>query len=130
MIEWRRMAWSPGVISSHRSVPLWAAHSRGRFRNPFRSGVVRCCGGSSIVVMGWVRGSVRGLFLCGWWGWCLGHLVVRLLWGFGFLQFCAGGEDVWEGGGGGGVGCRIVPGDVVLLGVLLYGDGGGGVVFR
>ena len=61
VIEWRRMAWSPGVISSHRSVPLWTAHSRGRFRNPLRSGVVRCCGGSSIVVMGSVRGSVQGL---------------------------------------------------------------------
>ena len=60
VIEWRRMAWRPGVISSHRSVPLWTAHSRGRSQNPFRSGVVRCCGGSSIVVMGWVRGSVRG----------------------------------------------------------------------
>ena len=56
VIEWRRMAWSPGVISSHRSVPLWTAHSRGRSRNLLRSGVVRCCGGSSIVVMGWVRG--------------------------------------------------------------------------
>ena len=61
MIEGRRMAWSPGVISSHQSVPLWVATSCGRFRNPLRSGVVRCCGGSSIVVMGWVRGSVRGL---------------------------------------------------------------------
>ena len=31
------------------------------------------------------------------------------------------------------MGCRIVPGDVVflwVLGALLYGDGGGGVVFR
>ena len=31
------------------------------------------------------------------------------------------------------MGCRIVPGDVVLLRVLralVYGDGGGGVVFR
>ena len=31
------------------------------------------------------------------------------------------------------MGCQIVPGDVVLLwvlGALLYGDGGGGVVFR
>ena len=27
VIEWRRMAWSPGVISSHRSVPLWTAYS-------------------------------------------------------------------------------------------------------
>ena len=36
-------------------------------------------------------------------------------------------------GEAGGVGCRIVPGDVVfrwVLGALLYGDGGGGVVFR
>ena len=61
MIEWRRMAWSPVVILSDRSVPLWTAHSRGRSRNPLRSGVVRCCRGSSIVVMGWVRGSVRRL---------------------------------------------------------------------
>ena len=61
VIEWRRMAWSPGVISSHRSVLLWTAPSRGRSRNPLRSGVVRCCGGSSIVVMGWVRGSERAL---------------------------------------------------------------------
>ena len=63
VIEWRRMAWSPGVVSSHRSVPLWTAHSRGRSRNPLPFWVVRCCGGSSIVVMGWVRGSVRG-FSC------------------------------------------------------------------
>ena len=61
VIEWRRMAWSPGVISSYWSVPLRTAHSRGRFRGPLRSGVVQCCGQSSIVVMGWVRGSVRGL---------------------------------------------------------------------
>ena len=61
MIEWKGMAWSPGVISSHRSVPLWTAHSCGRFRDPLRSGVVRCCGGSSIVPIGCVRGSVRGL---------------------------------------------------------------------
>ena len=61
VIEWRRMAWSPGVILSHQSVPLWTDHSLGRFRNPLRSGLVRCCGGSSIVVMGWMRGSLRGL---------------------------------------------------------------------
>ena len=60
VIEWRRMAWRPGVISSHRSVPLWTAHSGGRSRNPLRSGVVLCYGGSSIVVMERVRGSVRG----------------------------------------------------------------------
>ena len=52
--------WNPGVILSHRSVPLWIAHFRGRFRKPLRSGVVRCCGGGSILVMGWARGS--------WWG--------------------------------------------------------------
>ena len=58
VIEWGLMAWSPGVILSYRSVQFWTAHSRGRFRNPLRSGLVRCCGGSSIVVMGGVRGSV------------------------------------------------------------------------
>ena len=57
VIEWRRMVWSPGVISSHRSVPLWIVHSRGRLQNPLRSGVVRCCGGGSISVMGSARGS-------------------------------------------------------------------------
>ena len=57
MIQWRRMAWRPGVISSQRSVSLWNAHSRGRFQKPLWSGVVRCCGGSSILVMGWERGS-------------------------------------------------------------------------
>ena len=47
-------------------------------------------------------GLIVGGFLCGWWGRYLGHLVVRLLWGFRFLQFCAdGGEDVLEVGGGG-----------------------------
>ena len=133
VIEWRQMAWNPGVIWSHRSVPLWTADSRGRYPNPLRTGVVRCCGGSLVVVMEWVRGSVRGLPV---WlvGRCLAHLVARLLWGFRFLQCCAdGGEDIREVQGGGGVGCWIVPGDVVLLrvlGVLLYGDGGGGVVLR
>ena len=75
-----------------------------------------------------------GALLCGCWGRCLGHLVVWLLWGFRFLQFCSdGGEDVLEGGGGGGLRCRFVPGEMVpcwVLRVLLYGDGGGGVVFR
>ena len=134
VIEWRRMAWGPGVISSHRSLPLWTAHSRGRFRNPLRSGVVRCCGGSSIVVMGWVRGSVRGLSCvvggdgawgisssgcCGAVASCSSALIVAMT-----------SRTVLEAGG---LGCRIVPGDVVLLwvlGALLYGDGGGGVVFR
>ena len=60
VVECRRMAWSPGVILSRRSVPLWIAHCRGRFRNPLRSRVVRCCGESFILVMGSVRGS--------WWG--------------------------------------------------------------
>ena len=134
VIEWRRMVWSPGVISSHQSVQLWTAHSRGRFRNPFRSGVVRCCGGSSIVVMGWVRGSVRG-FSCvvggdGAWGIssssCCGAFAS---WSSALMVAKTSGRV----GEAGGVGCRIVPGDVVflrVLGALLYGDGGGGVVFR
>ena len=132
VIEWRRMAWSPGVISSHLSLPLWTAHSRGRSRNLLRSGVVRCCWGSSIVVMGWVRGSLRGVSVT-LVGTVPGASRRPVVWGFRFLQFCAdGGEDVLEGGGGGGAGCRMLPGDVVLLCVpraLLYGDDGGGVVF-
>ena len=80
------------------------------------------------------EGLFVGAFLCGWWGQCLGHLFVRLFWGFRFLQFCAdGGEEVLEGGAGGGLQCRIVPGDMVPRLVprgLLYGDGGSGVVFR
>ena len=44
----------------HLSVPLWIAHSRGRSRDPWRSGVVRCCGGSSILMLGCARGF--------WWG--------------------------------------------------------------
>ena len=62
VIEWRQMAWSPGVILFHQSVPLWIAHSRGRFQNPLRYGVVRCCGGSSIFMIGWARGSCWGRF--------------------------------------------------------------------
>ena len=73
VIEWRRMAWSPGVNLSHRSVPLWTAHSCGR------SGVVRCCGGSSVVVIGWVRGSVQRLSCLvggdGAWGICCPFVV-------------------------------------------------------
>ena len=43
----------------------------------------------------------------------------QLLWVFRLLEFCAdGGEDLWEVGGGGGVGCWAVPGDVVFLRVL------------
>ena len=61
VIECRRMAWSPGVILFHRSLPLWTADSRRRSQSPLRSGVVRCCGRSSIMVMEWVRGSLRGL---------------------------------------------------------------------
>ena len=60
VIEWRRMAWSPVMVSPHRSVPLLIAQSCSRFRNSLRSGVVRCCGGSFISVMGCARGS--------WWG--------------------------------------------------------------
>ena len=48
------------MISTHRNVPLWIAHSRGRFRDPLQSGVVQCCGRSSILVMECARGS--------WWG--------------------------------------------------------------
>ena len=60
VIEWRRMASSPDVISSHRSVPLSTPRSRVRFGNPLRSRGVWCCGGSSILMMGSARGS--------WWG--------------------------------------------------------------
>ena len=134
VIEWGRMGWSPGVLSSHLSVafvdrPFWwqVAKPVAVRGSAVLWGELRCGDGVG-------EGLCAGAFLCGWWGWCLGHLFVRLLWGFHFLQFCAdSGEDVWEGGGGGGVGSRIIPGDVVLLwvlGALLYGDCAGGVVFR
>ena len=80
------------------------------------------------------EGLLVGAFLCGWWGRRLEHLVVRLLWRPRFLQSCAdSGEDVLKGGRGGGVWCQIAPGEVVtrrVLGILLYGDAGGGVVLR
>ena len=134
VIEWRRMAWSPGVISSHRSVLLWTAHSRGRFRKPLRSRVVRCCRRSCILVMGWVRGSLWGLSCavggdgawgisssgcCGAFASCTSALMVA--------------KTSWRVLRAVGVRCRIVPSDMVprwVPRVLLYGDGGGGVVFR
>ena len=65
VIEWRRMAC--GVISSHWSVPLWTAHSRGRSRNP-----VAVWGG--VVLWGELHcgdgvgeGLCAGFSLCGWW---------------------------------------------------------------
>ena len=60
VIKWSWMAWSPGVLSSPGSVPLLIAHSLCRFGSPLGSGVVRCCGGSSILVMGCARGSSLG----------------------------------------------------------------------
>ena len=41
VMQWRRMAWSCGVISCHQSVRLWTAHSLGKFR--FLGGP-GCCG--------------------------------------------------------------------------------------
>ena len=86
------------------------------------------------MVMGWVRGSVRG-FPC----------VVGGDGAWGISSFsCCGAYASWSsalmvaktsgrGEEAGGIGCRIIPGAVVflrVLGALLYGDGGGGVVFR
>ena len=85
-------------------------------------------------MMGWVRGSLRGLSCavggdvawgisssgcCGAFASCSSALMVA--------------KTSWRVGEAGGVGCRIVPGDMVpswVPRVLLYGDGGGGVVFR
>ena len=53
------------MISSHRSVLFWTAHSRGRLRNPLRSAVVRCCGGSSSFGDGVGEGLFVGALLCG-----------------------------------------------------------------
>ena len=119
VIEWRRMVRSPDVISSHQSVLVWTAPLLWQVLKPVAVWGGAVLWGELHCGDGVVLGLCAGAFLCGWWGWCLGHPVVRLLWGFRFLQFCAdGSEDVWEGGGGGGAGCRIVPGDVVLLWVL------------
>ena len=85
-------------------------------------------------MMGWVRGSVRG-FSCvvggdGAWGIssssCCGAFAS---WSSALIVAKTSGRV----GEAGGVGSRIVPGDVVflrVLGALLYGDGGGRVVFR
>ena len=122
VIHWRRMAWSPGVIFSNPSVPLWTAHSRGKFRYSLLSELVRCCVGSSILVMGCVMGSWWGHSSVagggGAWGisssgrcgvfasWSPALIVARMLWRVGEL---------------GGVWSRIAPGEVVTrqaLGVL------------
>ena len=83
---------------------------------------------------GMCEGLLVGAFLCGWWGRRLGHLVVWSLRGLCFLQSCAdSGKNVVEGGRSGGLWCWIPAGEVVtrwVLGVLLYGDGGCGVVLR
>ena len=122
------------MISPHLSVPLWIADSCGTFRNLLRYGMVRSCGGSSILVMGWARDSWWGrscaVFGAGAWGisssGCCGAFVS-----------CSSALMVakmsWRVGEAGSVWCRIVPGEMVPcwdLRVLLYGDGGGGVVFR
>ena len=83
---------------------------------------------------GMCKGLLVGAFLCGGWGQRLGHLVVWLLRGPCFLQPCSdSGKDVVGGWRGAGVWCQIAAGDMVtrcVLGVLLYGDGAGGVVLR
>ena len=75
-----------------------------------------------------------GASLCGCWAGRFRHLVVWLLQGPSILHSCAdSGKDVVECGRGGGVWCRIAPGEVVsqrVLRVLRYGDDGGGVFLR
>ena len=83
-------------------------------------------------MMGWVRGSVRG-FSCvvggdGAWGMSSSGCCAAFASCSSALMVAKTSWRVGEAGG-----CRIVPGDVVflrVLGALLYGDGGGGVVFR
>ena len=53
------------MISSHRSVPLWTAHSRGRSRNPFRSGGGAVLWGELHCGDGVDEGLCAGLVLCG-----------------------------------------------------------------
>ena len=81
---------------------------------------------------GMCKRLLTGAFPCGCWGQRLGHLVVWSMRGLRFFQSCADdGEDVVEGGQGGGVWCPIAPGEVVTRRAawsLLYGDDGGGVV--
>ena len=85
VIEWRRMAWSSGVILSHRSMPLWIPHFRGRFLNLLRSRGPAVLWGE-LNFGDWVgEGLLVGALLCDWWGRCLEHLFVRLWWGFRFL---------------------------------------------
>ena len=48
VIEWRRMAWSPGVIWSPWSVPFWTAHSRGRSETRCGPGWCGAVGGAPL----------------------------------------------------------------------------------
>ena len=70
---------------------------------------------------GLCEGLLIQAFPCGWWGRCLGHLVVLSLQGLCSLQSCAdGGQMSWRVG-------RIAPVEVVtrqVVAVLLYGDCG------
>ena len=134
LIQWRRTAWSLGVISSHRRVPLWTAHSCGRFRYPLRSGVLHFSRGCSILVMGCATGS--------WWGRSRvvgrgGARGISSSGRCGAFASCSRALMVakmsWRAGESGGLWCRIAPGEVVTRrfpGLLLDGDGGGAVVLR
>ena len=67
VIKLRWMAWRPGVISSHRSVPLWTAQSRGRSQNPLRVRGGAVLWGELHCGDGVGEGLCVGFFLCGWW---------------------------------------------------------------
>ena len=86
VIQWRGMAWSPGVILSHQSVLVWTTHSHGRSWRPLRSGMVRCCGGGFHPGDGMCEMLLIGALLRELWGRKLGHVVSRLLSGPLLLQ--------------------------------------------
>ena len=67
------------MLTKH-NVPLWIVRWRCKICCALRLGVVRCCGGTSILVLGWVSASAWGLYCWGSWAGVWGVAPSRLCW--------------------------------------------------